>query len=53
MFKLYLKKHVPENEELWYYVFYCWYNQKSTIIEIKGFICDVYNDNYEIGMCEL
>ena len=53
MFKLYLKKHVPGNEELWFRIFYRWLNQKSTIIEIKSFIHDVYNDNHEIGMREL
>jgi hypothetical protein len=53
MFKLYLKKHVPGNEELWYRVINRWYNQKSTIIEIKKFICEVYNDNHEIGAREL
>ena len=53
MFKLYLKKHVPRNEDLWHRVLYCWYNQKSTIIEIKSFIRDVYNDNHEINMREL
>ncbi len=53
MFKLYLKKHVPGNEELWFRVFYRWNNQKSTIIEINSFISDVYNDNHEIGMREL
>ncbi|CAB4429557.1 unnamed protein product [Rhizophagus irregularis] len=52
MFKLYLKKHVPGNEDLWHRVLYRWYNQKSTIIEIKSFICDVYNDNHEISMRE-
>jgi hypothetical protein len=49
MFKLYLKKHAPGNEEHWYRVFNRWYNQKSTIIEIKSFICEVYNDNHEIS----
>ncbi|CAB5363364.1 unnamed protein product [Rhizophagus irregularis] len=53
MFKLYLKKHIPGDEELWYRVFNRWYNQKSTIIEIKRFIHEVYNDNHEIGTHEL
>ncbi|CAB5383586.1 unnamed protein product [Rhizophagus irregularis] len=53
MFKLYLKKHIPGDEELWYRVFNRWYNQKSTIIEIKSFIHEVYNDNHEIGTREL
>ncbi|RGB30066.1 hypothetical protein C1646_765815 [Rhizophagus diaphanus] len=33
----------------WHRILYHWYNQKSTIIEIKSFICDVYNDNHEIN----
>lgn len=53
MFKLYLKRHVPGNEELWYRVLRRWYNQKSTFIEIKSFIGDVYNDNHEISTREL
>ena len=53
MFNLYLKKHVPGDEELWYRVLRRWNNQKSTIIEIKSFICDTYNDNHEINMHEL
>jgi len=53
MFKLYLKKHVPGNEELWHRVINRWYNQKSTIIEIRSFICEVYNDNHEISAREL
>jgi hypothetical protein len=53
MFKLYLKKHIPGDEELWYRIFNRWYNQKSTIIEIKSFIREVYNGNHEIGAREL
>ena len=53
MFKLYLKKHVPGDNELWYRILNRWYNQKSTIIEIKSFIRDFYNDNHEINMREL
>ena len=53
MFKIYLKKHVPGNEELWHCIFYHWYNQKCTIIEMKSFIYEFYNDNYELCMREL
>jgi hypothetical protein len=53
MFKLYLKKHVPGDEELWHRVINRWHNQTSTIIEIKSFICEVYNDNHEISAREL
>jgi hypothetical protein len=53
MFKLYLKKHIPGDDELWHRVLHHWHNQKSTIIEIKSFICDVYNNNHEISTCEL
>ncbi|CAB4438535.1 unnamed protein product [Rhizophagus irregularis] len=53
MFKLYLKKHVPGDDKLWYRILNRWYNQKSTIIEIKSFIRDFYNDNHEINMREL
>ncbi|GET57671.1 hypothetical protein GLOIN_2v1535567 [Rhizophagus irregularis DAOM 181602=DAOM 197198] len=47
------KKHVPGDDELWYRILNRWYNQKSTIIEIKSFIRDFYNDNHEINMREL
>ncbi|GBC35988.2 hypothetical protein GLOIN_2v1767205 [Rhizophagus irregularis DAOM 181602=DAOM 197198] len=50
MFKLYLKKYIPGDDELWYCILNRWYNQKSTIIEIKSFIRDFYNNNHEINM---
>ena len=53
MFKIYLKKHVPGNEELLYRICYRKYNQKCTIIEMKSFICEFYNDNHELYMREL
>ncbi|RHZ76368.1 hypothetical protein Glove_198g95 [Diversispora epigaea] len=53
MFKLHLKKHVSGNEEIWYRVFNRWNNQKCTIIEIKSFIEEIYNNDHKLGTREL
>ncbi|RHZ51364.1 hypothetical protein Glove_479g10 [Diversispora epigaea] len=39
--------------KIWYHVFNRWNNQKCTIIEIKSFIEEIYNNDHKLGTREL